>query len=59
MRLLALDTQHAELTGVFTLYNSDKTDSYMFETAEELRQFTIAYYYSPIAAVFAYRCSHD
>lgn len=57
-RLLALDCGQSAATSVYTLYNSDGTDFFTFETAEQLREFTKYYYRNPIAALFAYRSCH-
>lgn len=58
-RFLALDCGHCAAVGTLVLYNADKTDFFLFDTAAQLKEFTLSYYKNPIATLFAYKNSME
>lgn len=54
MQLLTLDCQHAEITGTWTLYNCTHGLNFMFDTADEVREFVSNWYNNRIGTEFAY-----
>lgn len=57
--MLVFDQQQFEATGVYTLTAPDKAESYTFKDAIAAKLFVDAYYRNLVAAIFAYRVSHE